>query len=117
MIRNRPAPKLSRSAISRFRTDARASRRLAIFAHAMVRISPTSVSRIYRGFENLLRRPSRPPDPSLTTRVGTSSGRRFGSALRAHSENGPASAACACAAVTPERKRAIGTTQSYIGSR
>ena len=51
MIRSRPAPKLSRSAISRFRTVARAKRRLAMFADAMQRISPTSVSRIYSGFE------------------------------------------------------------------
>ena len=40
--------------------------------------------------------------------LGRSSGRRFGSAVRAHSWNGPASAACACARLTPGRSRAIG---------
>ncbi len=44
-MRSRAAPRLSRKAISRLRTVARASRRLAIFAHPIVRMSPTSVIR------------------------------------------------------------------------
>ena len=37
---------------------------------------------------------------------------RFELAVRAHSWNGPANAACACIALTPGRKGAIGTTKS-----
>ena len=118
MIRNRPAPRLSRSAISRLRAAARASRRLAMFAHAMaedqahqrqkdverLRIGPPQAVEAARSFPHQ-RAWEHPP-------AGASGSRRAPIA-----ENGPASAACACAAVTPGRRRAIGTTQSSFGSR
>ena len=46
MTRRRPAPRLSRTAISRRRATARASRRLAMLAQAMSRIRPTIVIRM-----------------------------------------------------------------------
>ena len=42
--RSRPAPMLSRTAISRLRAAARASNRFAVFAHAIARIRPTIAS-------------------------------------------------------------------------
>src|SRR5205085_422384 len=69
-MRNRPAPTLSRSAISRLLAAARTRRRLATLAHARARIKPTKVSSTYSGFEYRRRRLSSPPAPFLTTSWG-----------------------------------------------
>jgi hypothetical protein len=49
MMRPRPAPSAARTAISRPRPDARASSRLAVFAHAIKSSIPTALTIISSG--------------------------------------------------------------------
>ena len=117
MTLERPAPMLKRTAISRRRAADRARRRLAMLAQAIARMRPTSVNRMYRGFEYLRRSASNPPWPSFTIRLGRSQRVRAVLTVRIHSENRGPMTACACAAVTPGRRRAMISIHSKFGLR
>ena len=99
-------PRLRRSAISRSgpprapEEDWRCSRRRC-------RGSAPPASAGYTAVSNSSPQAVEAAPAFLHTRVGTSASRRFGFAVRAHSWNGPASAAWACAALTPGRNRAM----------
>src|SRR5262249_50431604 len=66
ITRHRPAPMLSRTAISRLRAVARASNKLATLAQAIARMNPTSAISAYSGFEYCRRIESSPPPPSTS---------------------------------------------------
>ena len=71
ITRNRPAPMLSRTAISRLRAAALASSRFAMLAHAIARISPTMASNTYKGFEYCRRSVLSPVAPSRISSSGS----------------------------------------------
>ena len=72
--RPRPAPIASRTAISRCRADARASKRFATLAQAIIRTSPTTDIRMRRGMENRSRSWESPRLPSsIASRVSRTS--------------------------------------------
>ena len=96
--RKRPAPRDTRMAISRWRTEARASSRLAMFAHAISRSVPTAAMSARRGRENRSWSGVARPAPAGVTESVTRS--QFGSFLdRARSSILALSSSriCACA--------------------
>ncbi len=105
--RRRPAPSAARSDISRLRETARASWRLATFAHAMSSTTPTNPSRISSDAR------TGPTVTSRSSRVSGASWALVSGYCAAMSRSMRSRSACADASVTPDLSRPKAQTAGF----